>query len=225
MDAGLVAPPGWIEERRALVGIWPARPAISLHEVWVSRLGTVCRTAAWAAPLEEVAQDADPRVVALAASASGDEASRTAESRDEGVRVRLLETRQRLGHMGQGGLSAPLTELFICVDGVSSPTASDAARVFLPAVPSTVATLPVLDLAEVNVLTAELTRRRPGAAETSIHLVLSNDAQTRVADWLVANGLASPHPTIAWAFDSADRRRSFIFYQPRGENLVQITGR
>jgi hypothetical protein len=227
MDAGLVAPPDWIEERRALAGIWPARPAISLHEAWVSRLGTVCRTASWAAPMEEVARDADPRVAALAraASASSDEASRTAESRDDGARVRLLETRQRMGHMGQGGLSAPLTELFICVDGVSSPTASDAARVFLPAVPSSAATLPVLDLADVNVLTAELTRRRPGAVETSIHLVLSNDAQTRVAGWLVANGLASPHPTIPWAFDSADRRRSFIFYPPRGENLVEIAGR
>ena len=77
----------------------------------------------------------------------------------------------------------------------------------------------------VGALTAEITRRRPGTGETSVHLVLSNDAQTRVADWLVANGLASHHPTIAWAFDSADRRRSFIFYPPRGENLVEIAGR
>lgn len=229
VDGGLVAPPDWIEERPALAGIWPSRPAASLHETWVARAGTVvgsvCRTASWAAPLEEVARDADPRIATLAEKATGEEASRTAESRDDGARVRLVETRQHMGPPGQGALSSPLTELFICVDGLASPTPTDAARVFFPAVPSTAAVLPVLELTDVVVLTATLTRRRPGAAETSVHLVLSDDAEARVANWLVASGLASHHATIAWAFDSADRRRSFIFYPPRGENLVEIAGR
>ena len=232
VDGGLVAPPDWIEERPDLTGIWPALPAIALQETWVARvdtkvarLETVCRTATWDAPLETVARGGSPRVDALLARVSSDGDNRAADWADRSARVRFVETRQRMGHLGSGGASTPLSELFICVDGVESASVKDAGHAFIRAVPSAAPALPFLELPGVHVLIAELKRRRGAADETSIQFLLDDDAQLRVAEWIVGNGLATRHASIPWAFDSTDGKRSFIFYPPRGQNLVQLEGR
>lgn len=224
--ARLLVPAAWVEEQPALDDVWPATPAYALEEDWIPSARTVCRKASWTGAIGELTPSPNRWFVDLRTRLAGDDRVRHANVERDGVRMTLVQERSCIYHDCRPPLSDPMTTLSVCVDGLSSTSVVGATRALMSLVPSTAPLTEILAFDGIRDETARYVRTGDGRAEVDVSFSATPAGRTRVREWLIARGFAVPVSSPAWALDSTDPSRTFVFSPPSdGETVVSVQGR